>query len=251
MWETGLNLKQTKFGKPSKVYGSIAEVDAEFRYIAKVAMQRTLDHFAEVLLEFINSNVYGAYHPKFYNRTYSLKHSIKTYMYNSFGKGIGGGIKFDDTYYYAHTDLENFQHGNPEYGFVEFNSFLEIMNDSSKLKRNIFHFPIIQREPFLDGFKHYVKANFNDVYKNAFNDILGRKYNQISETIYYYLIKATRPKATAKTNVSNKGLSSSTSNIPSLNTGTIADTTKKNVIGKISVYSEGGKLISESTFNTK
>lgn len=196
--------------KPKRIYHNIKEFELDAEKATKIAMDRTLEKFKEELKRFIQSMVYNVYQPKWYKRTNSLLQdsTLETYIYKNASKSIGGGIRFNPEYYNNHSERDReFHHGN-EIRFLEFGSYLEILNDSSKINpNNPYHFPVVQRGHFYDDFLRYVDANFDETFENYFRAAMGIKPNLKGYS--------------NKNKAFNKNLSSSTSNIPSLSTGTL------------------------------
>ena len=193
--------------KPKRIYHSVKEFEVDAEKATKVAMDRTLESFKEELKRFIESEVYNAYQPKWYKRTNSLLQdsTLETYIYKNVAKGIGGGIRFNPEYYNSHSERDReFHHGN-EIRLLEFGSYLEIMNDSSKLNpNNPYNFPVVERGHFYDDFIKYIDANFNDVFQGYFNAAMGVKPNLMGYS--------------SKKKQSTMNLSSSTSHLASIGT---------------------------------
>ena len=173
------------------LFHSMKEVDETLLKANRIAMNKTLEKLRKDLYDFIRYDVYGTMSTRYYQegsanstqqwsgRTNSLAdpRTVETYIYNAFGKGVGGGIRFNDQVYYQNSDPHNFVHGNDVWGELAFQSYLEVMNDSSKLRPNRWHFPTgreLHRQPFMDDFLRYANANFNDIYEGNLNFILHR-----------------------------------------------------------------------------
>jgi len=141
---------------PSKVFHSVAEFEAEAENAAKNAMQSTINYFKKMLWQFAQDAIYlNAYTRKWYVRTNWLKdeNAIETYMYKNMKNTWGGGVRFNKSAYDS-INRDTFQHGNTA-DYLEMGSYLEIMNDSSKLHDNPWHFPTkrkIDRGHFYDDF---------------------------------------------------------------------------------------------------
>ena len=192
--------------KPSRIYHNLIEFNQDTERSTKLALERTLYKFKDDLYEFIKSDVYNAYSPKWYERTNSLqdKSTIETYIYKNISNAIGGGIKFNSSYYNEHSDRNLFQHGN-EIQFLPVNSFLAIINDwTLQGNNNPYHFPIIERRSFWDDFLRYVNTNFNDVFAEEFRKAMGIRVSATNKNVG---------------NISNgMNLSSSTSHLKSIDT---------------------------------
>lgn len=195
---------------PRRIFHSVEEFHGLLESVMKEIIQQVADELKTKLRdEYITTYIYKAYNPKFYERTYSLldENTIEVYTYKNVSDKIGVGIRFNDEYYSAHSDRDKFQHGN-DIRYLPMGSFLEIMNNSSKLHDNPYHFPTdINRYNFYDDFVHDAKEYFNTRVKDLVNARLltsGR---------------GNRPSATTR-NPSNSGmnLSSSTSHLQSVGT---------------------------------
>lgn len=198
-----LTASQTK-----RVFKSIEEFGEKAEFATKEAIKDTLEEFKTDLKQFIQHDVYDSYNPTWYKdkRTYSLINdtTLETYIYKNTKNAIGGGIRFNDDYYNAHSERDLFQHGN-DVRFLPMTSFLQIMNDSSKLSnKNPYHFPTdIDRGSFWDEFLKYMDENYDEVFQKAFKKHMGIK-----------------PSATFSGETSKgMNLSSSTSHLESVNTG--------------------------------
>lgn len=141
---------------PSKVFHSIAEFEGAAENATKKAMNSTVNHFKKVLFEFANNAIYNnAYKAKWYTRTNWLKdeNAIESYIFKNMKSSWGGGVRFNKSAY-DNISRNDFQHGNTA-DYLEMGSYLEIMNDSSKLHNNPWHFPTkkqIDRGHFYDDF---------------------------------------------------------------------------------------------------
>ena len=174
-------------------FHNLKEVDEALIQANRIAMRNTLEKLRKDLYDFIASDVYSSVNTrydeeslgdlstvKWSGRTYSLldPRTVETYIYNAFGKGVGGGIRFNDQPYYERSNLKSFVHGNIYTGEVAFTSFLEIMNDPSKLHDNPYHFPTgreLKRRSFIDDFLRYANANFEEIYAEFLRVALGGK----------------------------------------------------------------------------
>ena len=219
--------------KASRVFHSLEEFEAEAEVATKLAMQETAEELKEHLHQFVEQLIYNAYTPTFYERTNSLldERAIEAYVYKNVKNAIGMGIRFNKAPYEERSNLRKFQHGN-DIRHLEFGSFLEIMNDSSKLHENPYHFPTskeIDRGNFYDAFKKYAEENYSEIFHKHFDWRMHRKPNL---------------KGLGKGTQGNRGLSSSTRNIPSLDSGTtgLSSALSQKFTGTVSVFSETGEL---------
>ena len=141
---------------PSRVFHNMAEFEAETEMITKNAMKSTVEYFKKMLSEFAQEDIYNnAYKATWYVRTNWLKadDAIEAYIYKNTKNAWGGGIRFNKSFYDS-INRNLFQHGNAD-NYLPMNSYLEIMNDSSKLHENPWHFPTsneIDRGAFYDDF---------------------------------------------------------------------------------------------------
>ena len=182
--------KYSKLAKSGRIFHSLQEVDETLINANRIALQNTLNDLKDKLREFIEEDVYNnvhtksnvhardifgknyKYQSKWGGRTNSLldDRSIETYIYNAFGKGVGGGIKFNDVAYDEATDLKNFIHGNEYFGELAFTSYLEMLNNSrTMLVENPYHFPTgaeLYRRPFWIDFRTWVNFNYNKIFSN-------------------------------------------------------------------------------------
>ena len=161
---------------PTRVYHSLQEFEADAENATKEALKDTLAKAKKVLRELIEEDIYQGYNPTWYKdkRSYSLldDSTIEDYIYKNTKNAIGGGIRFNKDYYDSTRDKTLFRHGN-DWQFLPFNSFLEIMNDSSKLSPNPYHFPIIDRMAFYDSFLLYLDLTFERDFKDNFDKYMA------------------------------------------------------------------------------
>ena len=164
---------------PSKVFHSIAEFESAAENATKKAMQSTVNYFKKMLFEFANNAIYNnAYKVKWYERTNWLKddNAIETYIFKNMKNSWGGGVRFNKSFYDG-INRNTFQHGNTA-DYLEMGSYLEIMNDSSKLHSNPWHFPTkeqIDRGHFYDDFLSElddIQYGFNAVFSAYFDAYL-------------------------------------------------------------------------------
>jgi hypothetical protein len=159
---------------PSRVFHNMAEFEAETEMITKNAMKSTVEYFKKMLSEFAQKDIYNnAYKATWYVRSNWLKaeDAIEAYIYKNTKNAWGGGVRFNKSAYDS-IERRPFQHGNAD-SYLPMNSYLEIMNDSSKLHENPWHFPThteIDRGSFYDEFLDKVKEIGIDTIFKAFFD---------------------------------------------------------------------------------
>ena len=230
--------KYSSLIKKGRVFHNMREVDEAFMQANRVATENTLETMKKKLHEFIEQDVYNnvhtstnsaareiygnryRYQSKWGGRTNSLldERTIETYIYNAFGKGVGGGIRLNDVAYDEATDLDKFIHGNRYSGMLAFSSYLEMLNNSkSMLVENPYHFPTgaeLYRQPFWNDFREWVAYNYEKIFAEKLRLALGGK------------AVATTSNPTKNTSMN---LSSSTSQYSSRDTGktALAKTPKK------------------------
>ena len=192
-------MKYSKLAKNGRIFHNLQEVDETLINANRIALQNTLEELKKTLRNFIRQDVYNnvhttsnvhareifgehyKYHSKWGGRTNSLldDRSIETYVYNAFGKGVGGGIKFNDVAYDEVTDLKNFIHGNKYFGELAFTSYLEMLNNSrTMLVENPYHFPTgaeLYRRPFWADFRTWVNFNYKTIFEEKLRLALGGK----------------------------------------------------------------------------
>lgn len=240
-------------------FSSLKELDATITANMRIAYQKTLDRMAKKLHEFIADDVYNnayttstmndknnndyIYESKWGGRTGSLldERSIETYVYNAFGKGIAGGIRFNDQPYYENMDLQHFIHGNKYWGQLAFSSYLEMLNNPMLLPENPYGFPTFNdfhRDSFWYDFVKWADDNFDKIFK-FYMARLGSGDNRAIASSMNVDID----------NLSNSmNLSRSTSNVQSLNTGTLSETVDTAFHGTVTVTDASGTEISSTTY---
>lgn len=89
---------------------SIEELEKVIMGQVREAMRKTEDDMTEIIGRRIDTNVYQAYTPRFYNRTYGLKSSLNTGTYHMDDKRIRSYINHDPYYanWYSVKDGEKF-----------------------------------------------------------------------------------------------------------------------------------------------
>ena len=226
-----MSTKYSSLIKSGRIFHNMREVDEAFMNANRVATTNTLKVMKDKLHEFIAEDVYNnvhatsdsaarkihgdnyQYQSKWGGRTESLldDRSIEIYVYNAFGKGVGGGVRFNDVAYEEKTNLNDFVHGNRYSGALAFSSYLEMLNNSrTMLVENPYHFPTgaeLYRRPFWNDFREWVSYNYEKIFAEKLRLALGGK------------AVATTSNPTKDTSMN---LSSSTSNLQSVNTGKTA-----------------------------
>ena len=192
-------MKYSNLIKSGRVFHSIQEIDVELTKASRVALDNTLEDMKEKLHEIIEEDVYNnvhttsnahardvfgknyKYQSKWGGRTGSLldNRTIETYIYNAFGKGVGGGIRLNDVAYDENTNLKSFQHGNKYFGELAFTSYIEMLNDSRRhLVENPYHFPTgneLYRRSFWADFRQWANFNYSKIYESYLRLALGKR----------------------------------------------------------------------------
>ena len=170
-----------------KTFHNMSELSDTINNISREATKNTLDKMLDKLGEFIYDDVYNTYEPKWYNRTEYLGDNYtnmwETYLWNNFGKGVGGAIKLKDDIYFP-TNPTIFVHGSGNwrtgdiYSTLNLYSYLQIMNDPNSITESPFHFPtnnIMQKRPFWDDFERWADENYTKIFEEEFNNIINSK----------------------------------------------------------------------------
>lgn len=221
-------------GLPSRVFQSFAEFEDAAESATKKALIWTLNHFKRELKNLATDHIYNnAYKPKWYNRTHWLNDNdaIEAYIYKNVKNVIGGGVRFNREAYDSFS--EPFQHGSP-IKYLPMNSYLEIMNDSSLLPKNPYHFPTgedIDRGHFYNEFLNLVDEEFDKVFEEKWQDALS------------YVKTGRIPLHTKNSNTNN-----SSTGVSSLNTGTLSGKTSNAWKGTVSVTDASGNLVSSTKY---
>ncbi len=192
-------MRYSKLIKSGRIFHSLQEVDETLIEANRIALQNTLNELKNKLREFIEEDVYNnvhtssnfhardifgenyKYQSKWGGRTNSLldDRSIETYVYNAFGKGVGGGVRLNSVAYDEKTNLENFVHGNKYFGELAFSSYIEMLNNSREmLVDNPYHFPTgseLYRSPFWSDFRNWVNFNYSKIFSNYLRMATGGK----------------------------------------------------------------------------
>ena len=188
-----------------RVFHNLQEIQQEGIEATRWALKETLKSFKNELQSLIKSHIYeNAYKSKWYDRTNFLldDEAIELYTYKNTANDIGIGIRFNKQLY-DNIPREPFQHGNP-LRYLEMGSYLEIMNDSSKLHENPYHFPtgkVLERGQFYTEFQKWADKKYKEIFRNKM-----------------YLYTHGNGGHSEKNASGSRSLSDSTSHIPSLNT---------------------------------
>ena len=156
-------MAQRKFSNAVDLYKGVEQQ-------CKLALQDTLDELKEELHNIILKDIYMVKKGTFYDRTRILliDSIIETKIWNAFGKGLGGTLKFDEDLFERSINVEKFQHGSlsPNWGELDLFSYLNIVNSRNDWD-NPYHFPTVNRKPFWDDFLDYIKdrGGFSNIYK--------------------------------------------------------------------------------------
>lgn len=240
-------------------FKSLDDVSKQILSVMRIAYQKTLNEMIFKLREFIADDVYNnayttstmsnknssnyKYESKWGGRTGSLldERSVEGYIYNAFGKGIAGGIRFNDQPYYEKMNLREYIHGNSYFGQLAFQSYLEVLNNNRLLTDNPFGFPTFRdfhRDSFWFDFTKWAEENFEKI----FSKHLGRLASGDNRAI------ASSMKVDIDNLPNSMNLSSSTSNVGSLNTGTIGDFVDNSFHGTITVSDANGAEIESRVY---
>lgn len=114
-----------------------------------IPMEKAMERIRRELIELIEENVYDAYNPEWYERTYDLlkEENWKIYKPWIVGKAVYSNLVYNKEL--THND-ELWQHGNSEYGSqIEVSTLLDLLTDKVE-SGDIFYTP--PREDFLTPF---------------------------------------------------------------------------------------------------
>lgn len=175
-------------------YSNIIDLHKDVESLCALALADTLEELKDYLHDFIRKDVYNVKKGLFYIRTRALlvPAMIKIKMWNAFSKErVGGTLTFDEKYWNQSGNLENYQHGNPYFGELPMESYLEILNNQYKPNHPkmangnsspylYLGFHNVIREPFWDDFLDWVdsKGGFYEFYRKCLN-----KYTKITKVI--------------------------------------------------------------------
>ena len=167
----------------NRTFRNLNELETGINAISREAMKKTLEKMLDKLGDFINEDVYGAYFPYWYDRSYYLSEHYKdifeTYFWNNFGKGIGGGIRVNKASFTSNP--VEFLHGSGNrntgtiYSQLNLQSYLEIMNNPDVINpNNPFHFPsnsVMGKGQFWDDFLNWADDNFSEIFIEEFRNL--------------------------------------------------------------------------------
>lgn len=153
---------------PQRKFSNIVDLHKGIEAQCKLALQDTLDELKEELHKIILKDIYMVKKGSFYDRTRILLINgiLETKIWNAFGKGLGGTLSFDEDLFERSINVDEFQHGNPFFGELTLQSYLEIVNSQNDWE-NPYQFPIVRRKPFWDDFLDYIdsRGGFANIYK--------------------------------------------------------------------------------------
>ena len=131
---------QDAFYSGRKVLKNDAELQQALKPVIKEAIRNTLDRMLDKLEDFIDEDIYNAYHPTFYDRTDYLKDNYREIFeinfWNDFGS-VGGALEVNNSSSFI-SDPYSFVHGSGNwrtgtvYSRLNLISYLEIMNMGQK-----------------------------------------------------------------------------------------------------------------------
>lgn len=124
----------------------------------RLALTFTMDELLEKLQEIIMDEVYNAYEPEWYSRTYDVINNWTTTKPIVLNHFVESTLAF--TKPIRHGGFPNLHHG---YSELNNNSMLEVINDGKI--GDIFGFPNIGARPFWNVFELYVETNFTKILK--------------------------------------------------------------------------------------
>lgn len=145
------------------------------------ALGDTLEELKEELHNIIVKDVYSKRKGLFYKRSRVLlpPNVIKLRIWNAFSASkVGGTLKFDEDYFDASVDVDNYIHGNPYFGELTMNSYLEILNNQADYYKYedspylYLGFHRVERKPFWDDFLDWIdsQGGFEAIYKRHLDE---------------------------------------------------------------------------------
>ena len=135
------------------------------------ALDRTTDRLLDKLGEFIQNDVYGAYSPTFYDRTFDFKNSWEKTSAKLKGRIVEAEI-FQNINTLAFNS-DKFQHGS--------NVWVEAWNDNKNELAHIindgaigeaFGFPQLGARPFWNDFIQYCEREFENIFQEELKKII-------------------------------------------------------------------------------
>lgn len=160
----------------AKLFRNNVELQKGLEHECRLAMLDTIEELTDVLKEKIETDIYGHQEGSFYERTNVLLDNdmIISNVWNDFGRGIGGIIRFDEDLYNRSGNTTLFQHGNIYLGALPLQSYLEIVNEQNDWY-NPFQFPSVNRGSFWDDFLDYIdsEGGFNEIYKKHLSEYVN------------------------------------------------------------------------------
>lgn len=162
-------------------YSNIIDLKKDVEAYCVKALADTLEELRDELNRIIKKDVYGVQRGLFYERTHILliPAMIKLRIWNAFSSNrVGGTLTFDEDWFDNAINLDNYQHGNPYFGELTMESYLQILNNQykpnhPKMKNGnnspylYLGFHSVIRKPFWDDFMDWIdsQGGFNAIYK--------------------------------------------------------------------------------------
>lgn len=162
-------------------YSNIIDLKKDVEAYCVKALADTLEELRDELNRIIKKDVYGVQKGLFYERTHILliPAMIKLRIWNAFSSDrVGGTLTFDEDWFDNAINLDNYQHGNPYFGELAMESYLQILNNQykpnhPKMKNGknspylYLGFHSVIRKPFWDDFMDWIdsQGGFNAIYK--------------------------------------------------------------------------------------
>lgn len=165
---------------PKYSYRSALSMSNAVRETVEVVMDEVYERFLNHLFEIIERDVYLAYEPEFYERTYDLMNpqnwEIKKWKYGDqikreiYFKGQNLTSPSDgdahNPMYWIHGHGES-SNGNVKRSPLDAQTFLEILNNERPQGDNGFGFAHPKRKPFWDDFEKYCDDYYTRLMRNA------------------------------------------------------------------------------------
>lgn len=168
----------------SRKFSNIIDLKKNVEEGCKNALNDTLEEMKDELHKIIVRDIYNNKKGIFYQRSRVLMppNVIETRVWNAFSKSqLGGTLKFDESFFDSSVDIYNYIHGNPYFGELTLNSYLEILNNEAiyvKYQNSPYlylGFHRVERKPFWDDFMDWVdsQGGFEGIYKKHFDKYIG------------------------------------------------------------------------------